>query len=156
MTCPACKHDAPSNGVGPSPRFCPNCGGPLSEAQAVVQEPSTPANAAALILALLMIGLFVFVGLKATGFLSERPSFSMPSLGLNTVNTADLRSKVSMGMTYGAVRAAIGEPERVQKMEGANDFAGTTIKTDMQMWYYGGTALQIVFDKGKVTGANQY
>lgn len=60
-------------------------------------------------------------------------------------------------MTYAEVRSAIGEPEQVQKMEGATDVGGgQVIKTDMQFWYYKGVGLQVAFDDGRVTSINQY
>lgn len=84
------------------------------------------------------------------------PSVSLPGLGISTVDADDLKTKVRVGMSYDEVTSAIGAPEKKQELNNSQEIAGTTYKTDMQMWYYGGNALQVVFDEGKVSGINRY
>lgn len=78
------------------------------------------------------------------------------NIGFNIGGSTASASKVSQGMTYEDVRSALGEPQRVQNLNNSVNVGNETITSDMQMWYYNGASLQIVFDGGKVTGINQY
>jgi hypothetical protein len=64
-------------------------------------------------------------------------------------SSQELRSKIEMGMSNEEVRAAIGSPERTQRMESAGG-------VDLQLWYYNGIGLQITFDDGRVSSINQW
>ena len=65
---------------------------------------------------------------------------------------------VKTGMTFNEVKAILGEPSNVQKMEsdigGMMEIEGIETKMTMEMWYYqkGFNMLQVSFTNGKVSG----
>lgn len=83
-----------------------------------------------------------------------KPGAGDPGHGIETA--AELRARLTMGMTCDQVRSAIGEPERTQTLESSTPVGDKTYESNMQIWYYRGGALQIAFEEGRVTNINQW
>jgi hypothetical protein len=126
--------------------FCPHCGaksgavpGAPAPSPQLVKKADTSGTIISVIIFIILMG---WGGWQCSG----------SSLGNMFQNAADIKAKVSMGMTQAEVKAALGDPEHVQDMDsGVGEY-----KVDMDCWYYKGGQVQVCFDNGRVMSVNTY